>query len=108
MTRYLIEATIAPHSFEAYLKDPQDRAEALGPVVEALGGKLIAAYFGVGQNKVYGIAEYPDDITLEAATMAMLAAGVSTSIKSTPIITSAEAVEAMKKAADIAYQPPSA
>ena len=57
---------------------------------------------------VFVIYELPDDIAVEALIMAVLAGGAVTSAKTTAIITSAEAVEAMKKAAEIIYNPPSA
>ena len=40
MARYLLEVTLAPQVFGTLLKNPHDRAEALRPVYEALGGKL--------------------------------------------------------------------
>ena len=44
---------------------------------------------------------------LEALDMAVLAGGAVTSLKNTALLTGAEAVEAMKKGASIAYKPPS-
>jgi hypothetical protein len=44
---------------------------------------------------------------MEAITLAVFAGGAVTSMKSTVILTTAEAVEAMKKAADLGYKPPS-
>jgi len=44
---------------------------------------------------------------VEALTMAVLASGAVASIKCTGILTSAEAVEAMKAAGNVGYRPPS-
>jgi len=108
MGRYISEVSFSPQAVDAIIKNPLNRAEAVTPLFEAAGGKLIEYYFGVGQDSVFVIYELPDEIALQALTMAVFAGGAITSFKSTQIITSAEAVEAMKKAADIAYQPPSA
>ena len=108
MSRYISEITFAGQAVDAFIKNPHNRGEAVTPLFEAAGGKLIEYYFGVGQDNVFVIYELPDDIALEALIMAVLAGGAVTSAKTTAIITSAEAVEAMKKAAEITYNPPSA
>jgi len=107
MTRYLTEATLTPQAFAAFIKNPQDRAQAFRPLYEAAGGKLEAYYFAVGQNTVYTMAQVPDEIAVEALVMVVMAGGAVTSVKVTAILTAAEAVEAMKKAGSIAYEPPS-
>ena len=107
MARYLFEIGIAPQVFSTMIKNPHDRAEATQPMFEALGGKLEEYYFAVGQSTVYAVAQIPEEVSLEALTMAVLAGGAVTSVKSTAILTAAEAVVAMKKAGDIVYRPPS-
>ena len=106
MTRYLSEATLTPQAFAAYIKNPQDRAQAFRPLYEAVGGKLEAYYFAVGQNTVYTVSQMPDEIAVEALAIAVMAGGAITSIKATAILTATEAIEAMKKAGSIAYKPP--
>jgi uncharacterized protein with GYD domain len=107
MARYLVEVGVTPQAFQAFVKNPQDRAQAIRPIVESLGGTLEEYYFGVGQSTVYLLAQLPDEVSVEALTMAVMASGAITSIKSTAILTAAEAVEAMKKASDVGYRPPS-
>jgi uncharacterized protein with GYD domain len=108
MARYLLEVGIVPNMFSALIQNPQDRAQANRPVFEAVGGKLHEYYFAVGTNTVYVVAEIPDEVSVEALTMAVLAGGTVTAIKSTAILTAAEAMEAMKKASALGYRPPSA
>jgi uncharacterized protein with GYD domain len=90
------------------MQNPHDRAEATRPMVKAMGGRLIEYYFAVGENTTYVVTEIPDEMSVSALTMAILAGGALETTKCTPILTAAEAVEAMQKAADVAYQPPSA
>lgn len=104
--RYLSECGITPEAFKTMIKNPQDRAEALRPMLEAMGGELEEYYFAVGQHTIYAICQYPDEVTAEAFAMAVLAGGAVSSMKATPIVTAAEAVAAMKKAADAIYKPP--
>ena len=47
-----------------------------------------------------------DDINLEAITMLICASGIVQSINMVKLMTSAEAVDAMKKAGELSYQPP--
>jgi len=107
MARYLYEMSLTPAVFATLLKNPQDRAEATRPMVERLGGTLEEYYFGVGQSTIFVICEFPGPVTAEALTIAVMAGGALTSCKATPILTAAEAVEAMQKAGDIVYRPPS-
>ena len=108
MTRYLSEISLSPQALDAFIKNPSNRAEAVRPMFESVGGTLVEYYFGVGQGKVYVIYELPDDTSLAALSMAVLAGGAGTSFKTTAIITAAEAVDVMKQAGEIAYTPPSA
>lgn len=108
MTRYLVEMAVAPQTFDALIKNPHDRLQATRPAVEALGGTAEAYYFVVGQHIIYCVIQLPDEVALEALTMAVFAGGAVTSFNAKPILTSAEAVEAMEKARDTLYKPPSA
>ena len=107
MTRYLYEAALTPQAFAGFIKNPQDRAQTFRTLYEAVGGKLEEYYFAVGQNTVYVVGQFPDEIAVEALGMAVMAGGAVTSVKATAILTAAEAVEAMKKAGSIGYKPPS-
>ena len=49
----------------------------------------------------------PDEVSVEATTMAVLAGGAVTSIKFTALLTAAEAMESMERAREALYKPPS-
>ena len=108
MTRYLIQFSPSVPGYGAVIKNPQDRAEATRPMFEALGGTLEVYYFAVGENTVYLIGELPDEVSLEALLMVVMAGGAVTDQRAVPILTAAEAVAAMEKAAEASYRPPSA
>ncbi|MEZ4661462.1 MAG: GYD domain-containing protein [Caldilineaceae bacterium] len=95
MNRYLVEMQLAPQAFAAFIQNPSDRQQANAPVNAALGGKLVEYYFSVGSNTVYCIMEFPDQVSLEAVTMAVLASGSVLSSKCVGILTAAETVAAM-------------
>lgn len=108
MNRYLVEMQLAPQAFAAFVKNPSDRLQANIPVNAALGGKLTDYYFVVGTNTVYCVMEFPDQLSMEAVTMAILSSGSVLSSKCVSILTAAEAVEAMEMASKTLYRSPEA
>ena len=106
MARYLIQVSLKPEVYATMIKNPQDREEAVRPLFETAGGKLEEYYFAIGENTVYIIAEIPDQTNVGAFCMATLASGAVTSFKATALQTAQEAVNVMKKAAEVAYRPP--
>jgi uncharacterized protein with GYD domain len=106
MAFYLIQASYTPQSVAAMIKSPQDRAAAVRPMIERAGGKLQGLWFAFGEFDIVAIAEMPDNVSATAISMAIGASGAMSSYRSTPLMTSAEAVEAMKKAAAAAYPAP--
>jgi uncharacterized protein with GYD domain len=106
MQRYLIQFNYTPQAAAGMLKNPGNRAEVLGPMIEGVGGKLEHYYFTVGGNTGYMVALYPDQKSLDVITAVVFAGGAVTSIKATAIITAEEGVDIYKKAASIVYKPP--
>jgi uncharacterized protein with GYD domain len=80
--------------------EPQNRIEKVTPTIEALGGRVQAAYFAFGDHDTVVICEMPDNVSAAAFAIAVGSTGSASSYKSTPLITPDEAVEAMKKAAE--------
>ena len=105
MTRYLIEETITSQAAAALMKNPHDRAEAIRPIFEAVGGKLEHYYVASSENTVYLLAEIPDQESLAALIWAFQAGGGPMSIKATPLMTFTEAVDVLKKAGSLGYRP---
>jgi len=90
------------------ISNPQDRAKALRPIMESMGGNLERYYYDGSENSIYTISEMPDVESLAALMSAVFAGAGLISYKVTPILTAPEMVEAFKKAGSVAYQPPSA
>ncbi len=106
MPHYLIQAAYTPEAWAAMVKNPQSRAEAVRPIIEGLGGKLLSIYLALGEYDVVGLAEYPDNVSAAAFSMAASAGGALKAVKTTPLMTTEEAVEAMRKAGQAGYRPP--
>ena len=106
MPHYLVQAAYSAEALAAMGKNPQDRASAIGPVVEAAGGQIEAAYFSFGDYDVVCIVELPDNASAAAFAIAGGGSGALKALKTTPLLTMEEGVEAMRKSGSLGYQPP--
>jgi uncharacterized protein with GYD domain len=105
MPHYLIQVAYSQEAWEALVKQPQDRIEAVRPVIERAGGKISSAYFAFGDYDVVLIAELPDNTSAAGIAMAFAGGGACKSVHTTPLLSTEEAVAAMKKAGQTGYRP---
>ena len=106
MPRYLFQASYSSQGVADLIKSPENRAEAVRPVVERMGGKLESFDFVLGDFDVVAIAEMPDNVSMTALSMAVSATGAIASFKTSVLLSSDEAMEAMRKASGTGYRPP--
>ena len=106
MAHYLMQAAYTPDAWSTLVGNPQDRSEPVRQMVEDAGGTLESFYLAFGDFDVVVIVELPDDATAAAVSIATSAAGAIRAIKTTPLITTDDAVRALTRARSIAYQPP--
>jgi uncharacterized protein with GYD domain len=106
MARYLFQASYTSEAWAVQVQNPQNRIEVIRPVIEQLGGRLESAYLSFGDYDVVVIVEMPDNISAAAFSLATSAGGALKAIKTTPLLTVEEGIEAMKKAAGAGYRPP--
>src|SRR3989304_3290120 len=57
MASYLIQASYTPEAWAAQVKNPQNRIEALRPVVAQSGGKIVCGYYTFGEYDIMLIVE---------------------------------------------------
>jgi len=106
MSFYLVQASYSTTATASLVKNPQDRAAAVAPIFESAGGKLHGFWLAFGDYDVVAIAEFPDNVSAAAVSMAVGASGALREYRTTPLLAPNEAVDAMKKAAGVKYQPP--
>ena len=106
MARYLIQVSYTTQGISDLVKNPQDRAAAVRPLFEGLGGRLESFDYAFGDYDAVLIAELPDNVSMVALSMAVSASGAIGSLKTTVLIPMNEAVEAMRKAGTAGYRPP--
>ena len=106
MAKYLYQISYTPESVAAMLKSPQNRVEAVTPVIERLGGKVEAFWMSLGDYDIVGVCEMPDNVSSTAFSMTVKAGGGVTAFKTTPLLSVEEGVDAMRKGGDTGYTPP--
>lgn len=107
MPRYLVQASYSTQGVADLIKNPQNRADMVRPVIERMGGKLESFDFVLGADDVVAIAEMPDNVSVAALSMAISSTSAISSFKTSALLSADEAVEAMKKASGTGYRPPS-
>ena len=104
MPHFLHQAAYTPEAMARLVANPQDRFEAVRGPIEKLGGHIKASYLAFGEYDVVVITEFPDNVSAAAIAMAFAAGGALKSERTTLLMTAAEGVEAMKKAATCGYK----
>ncbi len=106
MSFYLIQASYSVPSTAAMVKNPQDRTAVVSAMIEKAGGKLHGLWLAFGEFDIVAITEAPDNVSAAAIGMAIGASGAMSSYRTTPLLSPAESLSAMKKAGSVGYQPP--
>jgi uncharacterized protein with GYD domain len=105
MASYLLQVGYTPEAWSAMIQSPQDRAAAIKVPVEKLGGRVERFWLSFGDYDIIGIIEMPDSVSAAAFSMAVAAGGACRAVRTTPLLSATEGLEAMKKAATCGYQP---
>jgi uncharacterized protein with GYD domain len=107
MAHYLAQVSYNNQGISDLVNNPQDRSTHIRSVIEGLGGRMESFYFAFGDYDAVVIAELPDNVSATAFALAVVAGGAIRRYKTTVLIPADEAVEAMRKASTVGYQPPS-
>ena len=87
---------------------PQDRIAVVSKAVKKLGGKVVNGWMSFGEYDTALIMHLPDNVAAAAFALAIAAGGACKSVKTTPLLSIAEGIEAMKTASTLGYKPPTA
>jgi uncharacterized protein with GYD domain len=108
MPLYMYQGAYTSQSWAAQLKNPQNRIETVGrQACEAVGGKYVGGWYCFGEYDFILVADVPNNESMVAIAMAVAAGGGVKASKTTPLMTGAQAIEAMKRAGDVGkvYRP---
>ena len=108
MPSFLLQVSYTPEALSKLIASPQDRSEAIRAPIAKVGGKIKDLYFSFGAFDAVLIAEMPDNVSAAAIALAFAAGGALRNCQTTVLMSSAEAVEAMRRAGTSGYTPISA
>lgn len=106
MAYYLVQTSYKEAGAKALVDHPQSREEQVKKTVASIGGKLHAFFFSFGEYDTAFIIEMPDNVSMAAMSLAAASKGGVAQFKTTVLLTSAEAMDAMKKAKQVDYTAP--
>lgn len=106
MPYYMLQASYTPEAWATLVQNPQDRREVFRALFEGSGGSLHGSWLSFGDYDVVLIVEAQDNIWAAASSIVASAGGAVKAVKTTPLLTWEEGVEAMRAAGGIAYRPP--
>ena len=104
MPRYLWQVSYSAEGTKGVLKEGGTaRREMVEKLVANLGGTVASFDYALGEDDVYVIAEFPDNVTAAAVSMTVGASGAA-SVKTVVLLSPEEIDAATKKTVD--YRPP--
>jgi uncharacterized protein with GYD domain len=108
MAHYLIEVGYTPAAWSAQIDARANVVERITPALEACGGKIESIYYAFGDNDLVGIMDFKKPEDAAAFGLAVTASGALRSYKTTPLLTVAQGIASMEKAATVrkSYTPP--
>jgi uncharacterized protein with GYD domain len=105
MPSYLIQGSYTIEALQALMKKPQDRTPVVAKAVENLGGSLTGLWLSFGDQDIVALVELPNNVSAAALALAIAAGGALKTTKTTPLLTVAQGISAMKKASSSGYVP---
>lgn len=106
MPRYLTLFAYTPEAWAGLMHKPEDRSQAVGKLCEQLGAKLIDMYYAFGDYDGLLIIDAPDDVTVSSVVLAAISPGHVKSVKTMPLLTVEQTMEALRKAGGATYRAP--
>jgi uncharacterized protein with GYD domain len=105
MPHYMIQAAYTPEALQALVKTPQNRTEIVRAAVEHVGGKMVGNWACFGDYDTIVVVEMPSSVEAAAIAIAVAAGGSRKAVKTTPLLTTEETLEAVKRAGNTGYKP---
>ncbi len=105
MNYYLFELTYTSEARRELVARPQNRAEAVRPVIQSLGGDISVSWITNGEYDLVAILRLPDEVAASAALMAFKGGGALSRGRYIRLLSWDEALDAMTRAGTSGYRP---
>jgi uncharacterized protein with GYD domain len=97
---------MTPEAWAKLIKEPEDRRETVGRLLEDNGGKLLGYWYSFGDQDGFVLAEAPDNSAMVSSLVTVAGSGAFRSVSTTVLLTVQETLDALRRAQRIAYRPP--
>jgi uncharacterized protein with GYD domain len=108
MPLYLSRFSYTPETWARLIGNPEDRRVAAQTYIESVGGKLHGFWYAFGKYDGYTLWEAPDNVSMAGVALAIAGGGALSSLETTVLLTVDEALDALRTAERVQYQPPGA
>lgn len=106
MAMFMFQGSYNAAAAKAFLGNPHDRQEPVSNMFASAGGKLHHMWLALGETDYFVVGELPDAKAAMALSIAVNSSGSLSNFRTSQLLTTAEAAEAMKAAASINYKSP--
>ena len=106
MPMFLTSFSHTPETWQRLIQNPEDRRDALGPVMEAAGCTLHGYWYAFGESDGFVLFEAPDDVTAASVLVKVGASAAMSKLVTTKLLTVEEALAAVGRAGGVRYRPP--
>ena len=109
MSAYMVQVSYTPEAWATLLKKPDNRVEAIRPLIERNGAKIVGAWYAFGDYDLIFIVEGGDNVSTSASVLVASAGGAVSDVKTTVLMSIEEGMAAIAQAGEVAgvYSPPS-
>ena len=109
MAQYMFQLDYTSDAWKALVQNPQNRLDAVRPLIESLGGTVLNAWYTFGDYDVVVMFDLPDNVSAAAFAAIVSAGGAAHRTKTTALMSVEDAIAAAEKARGASsYRPPSA
>ena len=105
MAHYLVQVAYTSDAWANLVKHPQDRISVVSKTIENLGGKLMQGWMCFGDFDTVLVMEMPDNVSAAAFAAAIASGGSCKSVKTTPLLSADDGMQAASKANKSGYHP---
>ena len=106
MPMFVTRFSYTPETWARLREHPEDRSEAARESIEAAGGKLHGFWYALGEFDGITLWEAPSRVALASALVAIAAAGVTSRLETTVLLSVEEAMDAMQQSARVHHRAP--
>ena len=106
MALYMCTFGYKPEVWAGLMRSPENRKEIVGKALEEVGCSLKDLWYAFGEGDGFALIEAPDNKSAAGIAIAITSSGAFRKFETTPLMTQAEALEAMQFAAGVHYTAP--